>query len=64
MLAYYYIILIFNKMFLKMVCHVTAEATANNLNKSNSDMEIIAGMTIGSLTVELANMTMMVVLRP
>ena len=51
-------------MFLKMVCHVTAEATANNLNESNSDMEIIARMTIGSLTVELANMTMMVVLRP
>ena len=51
-----YSILIFSKLFVKMVHHVTAEATANNLNESNCDMEIIAGMTIGR--VELANMTM------
>ena len=54
--AFCYSILIFSKLFVKMVHHVTAEATANNLNESNCDMEIIAGMTIER--VELANMTM------
>ena len=48
-----------------MACHVTAEAIANSLNESNSDMEIITGkIIIGSLTVVVANMTTMVALRP
>ena len=48
-----------------MVRHVTAEAIANNLNESNSDMEIITGNDNRELdSIAVANMMMMVALKP